>query len=471
MLQFVTPTGSISPIHSKDVAFSRLGIGLEKLDRNLYSPAPLFDPIAELGVKWVRLQSGWQRTETEKGVYHFEWLDDIVDNLLRRGLVPWICLCYGNRLYDKQAAERFGGVGCPPTFGDEQTAAWSRYTEAVVRHFKGRIDWWEIWNEPDCDYSWRFQCNPLEYIEMAKKTAEAIRKGNPEAKIIGGSLAFSDLDYVIPLLDNGLVDFCDAVTFHIYSSNDIYDQTRIDNLKEVVRRYNPATEIIMGEGGCQSRNNGAGALTGQAWTEEKQARSLARHVISNLHDDLKFVSVFSCADMAEALNGKVGEAASYNDFGYFGVMGAEFDSDGVFTGSYRRKPSFRALQTIAAIFKGEFSVAHIPLAQIDNQYSVHYNNMGTDLTDCKCCGFRKPNGSAAVALWKPTNILSETYEGAIYLKFAMVPHEKVQLVDMLDGTIYELPADSIERKESGTLALKHIPLLDSPVLVAFGDFF
>ena len=98
MLQFVKKIGSVASVKASDVAFSRVGIGLEKLDRNLYSPASLFDPLAELGVKWIRIQSGWQRTETEKGVYHFEWLDDIVDNLLKRGMVPWICLCYGNRL-------------------------------------------------------------------------------------------------------------------------------------------------------------------------------------------------------------------------------------------------------------------------------------------------------------------------------------------------------------------------------------
>ena len=62
----------------------------------------------------VRIQSGWERTEQEKGVYDFEWLDSIVDNLLERGLVPWINLVYGNGLYDDDAAKVFGAVGCRP---------------------------------------------------------------------------------------------------------------------------------------------------------------------------------------------------------------------------------------------------------------------------------------------------------------------------------------------------------------------
>ena len=470
MLQFVKKIGSIAPFKASDVAFSRLGIGLEKLDRNLYSPETLFDPLAELGVKWIRIQSGWQRTETEKGVYHFEWLDDIVDNLLKRDLVPWICLCYGNRLYDQQAAERYGGVGCPPTIGEEQIAAWHRYVEETVRHFEGRIEWWEIWNEPDCDYSWRYKPNAAEYADFARKTAESIRKGSAKAKVIGGSLAASRLDYVMPLLENGLTDFCDAVTFHVYSSNEAYDSARISNLFKTIHAYNPSTEIIMGEGGCQSRNDGAGALHGQAMTEEKQARSLARHVISQLYAGVKFVSVFSCADMPEALNGKVGDVASYHDFGYFGVMGANFDENGMFVGTYRRKPSYSTLQVLAAIFAGEFSIARIPTEWMGELINEHYSIRESGLSECTCCGFRKPNGSAAVAIWKPTNILTETYEGTISLKFAMVPTDKVRLVDVLDGSIYELPEESIVLKDSGNVDLMHIPLLDSPVLITFGDF-
>jgi polar amino acid transport system substrate-binding protein len=53
------------------------------------------------------IQSGWQKTEKEKGKYDFSWLDEQVDNLLKRGLKPWLCLCYGNQIYDDFAKERF----------------------------------------------------------------------------------------------------------------------------------------------------------------------------------------------------------------------------------------------------------------------------------------------------------------------------------------------------------------------------
>ena len=107
-------TGQVKACHSLEVNQSRIGLGFEKLDRDVFDPEKAYDRVAESGVKWIRIQSGWARTEREPGVYDFAWLDAIVDNLRVRGLKPWLCLCYGNGLYDEAAAKVFGSVGCPP---------------------------------------------------------------------------------------------------------------------------------------------------------------------------------------------------------------------------------------------------------------------------------------------------------------------------------------------------------------------
>ena len=101
----LTKIGSVKPVHSTQVKESTLGLGFEKLDRAVFDPEKAYDKVAALGVKWIRIQSGWARTEKEPGVYDFAWFDDIVGNLLRRGLRPWVCLCYGNPLYDEEVVE------------------------------------------------------------------------------------------------------------------------------------------------------------------------------------------------------------------------------------------------------------------------------------------------------------------------------------------------------------------------------
>ena len=170
------PVGKIAPKSALEVKSSQLGIGFEKLDRNVFDPEKAYDKVAALGVNWVRLQSGWQRTEREKGVYDFAWLDDIVDNLIRRGMVPWICLCYGNDLYTEAAKTFFGAVGCPPIFTEEERTAWHNYVKATTEHFKGRVEYYEVWNEPDGRGCWKHGVNAQEYGEFAAATAKALKR-------------------------------------------------------------------------------------------------------------------------------------------------------------------------------------------------------------------------------------------------------------------------------------------------------
>ena len=92
----LTEIGKIRPLGKNDEKNARFGIGLEKLDRNVFDPSKTYDRLADIGMKYVRLQSGWMRTEKEEGIYDFAWLDEIVDNLVSRGMEPWLCLCYGS---------------------------------------------------------------------------------------------------------------------------------------------------------------------------------------------------------------------------------------------------------------------------------------------------------------------------------------------------------------------------------------
>ena len=80
----LTKISKIAPKASKDIKKSIIGLGFEKLDRDVFDPEKSYDFVAKSGVKWARLQSGWQRTEKRKGVYDFKWLDDIVDSMLKK---------------------------------------------------------------------------------------------------------------------------------------------------------------------------------------------------------------------------------------------------------------------------------------------------------------------------------------------------------------------------------------------------
>ena len=461
--------GEVPPVSAREAGDTVWGLGFEKLDRAVFDPEKAYDKVAELGVRHIRIQSGWARSEKTKGIYEFEWLDEIVNNLIQRGLEPWICLCYGNGLYDEAARKVFGAVGCPPIQTEQQRQAWSNYVTALTAHYRGQVSRYEIWNEPDGLWCWKHGVSGAEYGEFAKATAAAIHKGDPDAEVIGGAVCLYNFSWLTEMFETGVAESLDAISYHAYLPDEFRGIANVRSLKSLSLRYNPKLRFIQGETGTQSREGGAGALHEGAWTPEKQAKFLARMLLIHFAEGVEINSYFSCLDMIEALNGKVGEKASYLDYGYFGVLGAEFDADGRSTGEYRPKPAYRTLQTLAAIFRGELIAEELPVRLLCDQLSPRLmRNDDSEKNELLTFGYRKKQGAGFV-YWKPVELLTTTYASTIFLEVAGVEGEP-RLVDLLDGTIYAIPESAIEITGKNSRRFLHLPLRDYPLLLSFGNF-
>ena len=458
--------GRIQAKKATDIASSRLGVGFEKLDRDAFDPEKAYDKVSEIGVKWIRIQSGWQKTEKEKGVYDFAWLDKIVDNLISRGMIPWMCVCYGNKLYGGMAQEVFGAVGCPPIFTEEQKVAWHNYCVALAAHYRGRVEHFEIWNEPDGLHGWEHGVSATEFGEFTIHTARALRKGNPASYIIGGALCKVNIPYLNEAFQTGMANEIDAVSFHAYHFDDRRLRPSIAALRAMINQYNPSLEIIQGESGAQSRPFGNGALKVGAWTPRKQCKHMLRHVITDLGMGVKFTSYFSSMDMMEALRGKVGDKKSYQDFGYFGLLGAEFDENGVATGDYPPKPSYDTLSYLASVFAGNVQETELPIL-IASDTAPHCGGVPSlSWGEVESFGFTLDNGSYAYAYWAPVNHLTQDFESAVTFHCSNLG--EVRLVDPMDGTVYELPPEILERDTFGGMVLHLLPIRDYPLLLIFG---
>ena len=462
-------TGRVKPKAASEIQTSRFGIGFEKLDRDVFHPENAYEKLAAIGVKWVRIQSGWARTEQEKGVYDFTWIDSIVDNLLDRGLVPWINAVYGNGLYDEEAAKYFGAVGCPPVKDEAMKKAWADYMTALASHMKGRVSYYEIWNEPDGKWCWKHGPSGKEYGQFVIDTAIALKKGDSQAKIIGGSLALAKpLDFAYDAFSAGMGEYIDALSYHEYTVDETVVPRRVKALRGLCNQFNPQIEIIQGESGSQSRSDGMGALRGGAWTPYKQAKQLLRHLMADLMADVKFTSYFSCVDMIEALHGRVGDLASYLDYGYFGVLGANFDEQGHSIGSYTPKPAYFALQALAALFAEDFSMTDLPIIRWQEASERLFGMDCHDATIIEA-GFQRKNGSAAYVYWNSTPLLTTDFASTVTFYTAGLP-DQVRLIDLIDGTVYELPENLLENRSDGKMTLHNIPIKDYPMALIFGDF-
>jgi len=460
-------TGAVAPKSPKDIAFSRLGIGFEKLDRNVFDPKKAYDKLAAIGVKHVRLQSGWQRTEKEKGIYDFSWLDPIVDRIIADGMEPWFCLCYGNQLYSEAAREVFGAVGVAPIFTEEEKNAWAAYVDATVRHFAGRVRDYEIWNEPDGKHCWKHGVSGTEYGIFANATAKVIKAADPSARALVGGLCRANLPFICEAAAAGMLEDADAITYHCYTPNDMIMRDQLVSLKALMARLKPGLPVIQGESGTQSRGGGHGALRTGAWTEEKQVKFMARHLVTDLYYGAEFTSYFSTMDMIEALNGTVGDVGSYLDYGYFGVLGAQFDENGFCIGDYAPKPSYRTLQVLASVFEGEWTPSVLPVRTRPGKSPYVFGDDANDF-GLQLCGFERADGSAALVYWYASDLLKSSYSGTETFVVGGMS-ENIRLVDLCDGTVYSLPDSMIEKMPGGYI-LTNIPLSDRPMMIEFDSF-
>lgn len=460
--------GKVTPKTSQEIKESRFGLGMEKLDRDAFDPSKVYDKVALLGVKWIRLQSGWQKTEKEKNIYNFSWLDEQVDNLLSRGLKPWLCLCYGNKLYDEFAAEYYGAVGCPPIRTKEAYDAWLNYCRETVKHFKGRIEYYEIWNEPEGDWCWKPKVNVLEYAEFAIRTGKVIKETDNSAKVITGSHYMRSLAPLYAEFEAGMAEVTDAITYHDYCYDETFIQHRVKAIRNICDNYKKGIEIIQGESGSQSKSGGSGAMYWVATNERMQAKQLARHTISDILAGVKFTSTFACVDMAENLCAK--ENTVIDTYGWFGVLSAEFDKNtGAAIGEYKEKPSYYCLQNLCSIFDENVEVCDLPIL-LRPQPSPRIETL--DCTDSSLVlgGVKKSNGAKALVYWNSTSMFTfKEWEATITIQSVGLS-EKICLIDPMDGSIYEIPENMITKEYDGVLQFNNLPIKDYPMILTFGDF-
>lgn len=153
---------------------------------------PQLDAWKAAGCTFVRLRMSWQRYQPANGPYQWGVIDKAVDLAQAKGLgvvgVLGRCAVWasrGNTSYKPQ--ERVCMVAGKLDF-------WSAYVTSAVRHFKNRVRYWQIWEQPSIEY---FRGTRGDYQTMVAAASAAARAEDPTCRLIlpdAGSLDLAALD-------------------------------------------------------------------------------------------------------------------------------------------------------------------------------------------------------------------------------------------------------------------------------------
>ena len=452
--------GSVKYRSTNEIESNNWLIGCETLDRDFADYNQYKEYLQPLGIKLLRMQAGWAKTEKVKGVYDFAWLDEIINDATSRGLKPWLQTSYGNSLYKGGGGTNLG-AGMP--LSAEALEGYNKWVAAMVNRYKAKVFDWEIWNEPN------FGDNNINTPELIADfnihTAEIIKKIQPNARISGLALGHIGLEYserfFKRIAQKKKGKLFDNMTYHDYVYNPDGNYHEVYKLNQTLQKYLPGMKLRQGENGAPSAGgSGRGALWDYEWTELTQAKWDTRRMLGNLGHDIE-CSIFGLIEMAYT-------SGPINKLNYKGIIKSDSTKKVI-----RPKIAYYAIQNVTSIFDNslegiknlQFTHNIEGAAANENKYAY------TTDRSLSVYGYQhKISKKKLFTVWMDENIPTDNNKAKLQtFSFSNTDFESPVLVDIITGNVYEIPLGNISKK-GNTITLKDIPVYDAPIVIADKSF-
>jgi polysaccharide biosynthesis protein PslG len=192
---------------------------------------------AEAGFHWLRQEFPWQDIEIHaKGdfqdrrnqPYRSAWdkYDQIVDLADKYGM-ELIVRISTPPSWSRKAGDNVGTFAPPDHYED-----FGDFVYALVSRYRGRIRYYQIWNEPNIYPEWgRYSISPEDYTRLLEIAATRAREADPNVVIISGALAstiamqpdaqppnnaLNDLLFLQRMYDAGAAPYFDVMAMQAY---------------------------------------------------------------------------------------------------------------------------------------------------------------------------------------------------------------------------------------------------------------
>jgi len=438
--------GTLIPKNVHEIETSRWTLGCETIDREYSDYNAFKEYLPSLGIRRLRLQGGWARTEKDPGTYDFAWLDQIVDDALSRGLEIWLETDYGNPAYEGGGGRTLAG-GFPTS--QEALAAWDKWVMKMATRYQGKVCDWAMWNEPDINK----QHTPEDIADFNIRTAEIIKAIIPDARIGALSLATLNPDFIERCLkrfaEQDKLDLFEWVIYHGYRMNPDTAYPSVEKIKDVVKRYSPRLKLWQGENGTQSEWCRSGALSKYPWTELTQAKWDTRRMLGDIGHDVDS-TVFTAADLDYRTT------SFHNGLVRYGLIKTAGATEGFRV--LKVKMAYYAVQNVVSVFND--AVELIP----------DYPCQVTCAKPLAVFGHKvKNSGQQIVVFWDQSDVpgnANGTVQATLKIKRGQFEHPV--WVDTITGNVYEIPAERVS-VEADTITFKDIPVYDAPAFITDRD--
>ena len=198
----------------------------------------------------IRFDIPWNLIQTRKSRFTWGPTDAIVNAAHSRG------------------AFIIGTIATSPTWAAVNSSGlhWTRprsasefatFCQQVANRYKGKIDAYEIWNEPNGALFFSPAPDPAFYTSMVRAAYPKIKAVDPSVTVLAGALGstgntdttVAGVDFLTAMYQNGLAGSCDAVSNHPYEWN--FTSTFADGMRfetAPIRQMIKMRELMVSKG-------------------------------------------------------------------------------------------------------------------------------------------------------------------------------------------------------------------------------
>lgn len=370
-----------------------------------------YDGSSQLGINWERIIFSW--SDIQLGGPN-DWRADLTfpPATLQKEL---------NRGMDVVGLLQFTPAWAAQNPGDGQRSVprnlsapasspdnyWAQFAGRMAAQYKGRIDKWVIWNEPEfkpgdpgAGQSATWYGSDADYYLLLKRAYQAIKAANPNATVIFGATSYwVDINtgrqpFFKRILSLAAGDpegpangyFFDAAAFNLYWCAD-----------DILRVYDEMRDAMRAKG-----------MDKPIWLTETNAMPYDDPATPKGTNSQR-VTMQQQADFAiQAL--AIASAAGYQRVGWYRMTDGNIWKDQEVWGLVRddgsKRPVFDAFKTAVGLFSGASKVSFVPLVRPDQPFGTPWpQDPGSYYPNWQVYQvvFDRPDGRRVTAVWNATD--------------------------------------------------------------------
>jgi hypothetical protein len=182
----------------------------------------------DAGIGWIKQQFPWEEIEPRQGRFlvegtltsSWEKFDRIVD-LAEKYNIKIIARLDRPPAWTKRLPD--GLAGPPDNYND-----YGDFVYTFVNRYKGRIQYIQIWNEPNLWYEWGGTPNPRNYTALLRLAYRRAKEADPHVVVLSAPLAptlenseraMNDLDFLQAMYDAGAGSYFDILSANAFGQD------------------------------------------------------------------------------------------------------------------------------------------------------------------------------------------------------------------------------------------------------------